>query len=460
MPTKQPVKFQELSSPDSVKALEKRLRDIIIFNEINYAFNFYRNVSSALRQVRGPDATSDVYKHLELLATQAGWVALPILKDPEVYGLFHDKFRIGLSMEDFLIVDTVRAWVSNDMILEERDELKSRLRQVLTNNLEILTSTPLMVNESSVKGTCNEWYKEFTRQLGMAPVDSVKRSQYFSTNNNFRRLAPQEQSIIKKLFALIEYVQLPSTEPIGLEEEIPVDDPGREGVIRGGKFERINLEQYKQDKQIMEALYSSGTKISSVTQSVAAAQASQKTRDPMDQLRSAYANYRHDRQRVLDIEDKVLVKTKGDPHAIYHELSSTVQAGEKLKALACLKLLARQKALTTSLRENPAWWESTAEYIAKKYIGQFPAPEVKLTISDLKYNPITPAVISEFLQFILESRLRISRSESALIGVEIGQLLGGEYQSMAYGNAETGEFEWVKNKIADRKLVCELVYSK
>ena len=79
-----------------------------------------------------------------------------------------------------------------------------------------------------------------------------------------------------------------------------------------------------------------------------------------------------------------------------------------------------------------------------------------MALGDLKINSETSAAISEFLQYLLREKLRLDENTSALIGVEIGQLMGGEYQGVAYGNPDNGNFEWEKNKIENGCLVSEI----
>ena len=79
-----------------------------------------------------------------------------------------------------------------------------------------------------------------------------------------------------------------------------------------------------------------------------------------------------------------------------------------------------------------------------------------MAVANLKMEAKNPAAISELLQYILKEKLKLNENDSALIGVEIGQLLGEAYQSLAYGNQVTGSFEWSQNKIVDKKLVSEI----
>ena len=76
-------------------------------------------------------------------------------------------------------------------------------------------------------------------------------------------------------------------------------------------------------------------------------------------------------------------------------------------------------------------------------------------ISNMKLDPVDPAALSEFLQYLLKERLNMSENGSALVGVEIGQILKESYQGIAYGNQVAGIFEWTKIKIENQRFIME-----
>jgi hypothetical protein len=348
-----------------------------------------------------------------------GFFSLPFRSEPEIMVLLQNHLLFAIR-HDIDVLELIRRYLGLYQDEISGGELMRKAIEAIGRNEEVLGEPLMNSDDKSRPPTVSNWIKKLLSQYpANHPISNIEEIQFFSREAQLLR-HPEVREVLQKVFIIYNTLRFPQVrQPVISREEEPVREMAPAPVTV---------------RAIPEVRPS----------------------DPISSLKNKYAEYRVNRQRILDLEDKVLVASKGDPHAIYHELSGAVQGGDKFRAIACLKLLARQQALAESLKANPAWWEATAEYITKKYTGQFPVPEVKLAVSDLKYNPTSPEVISEFLQFILGNRLRISGSESALIGVEIGQLTGGEFQSMAYGNAETGEFEWVKNKIADRKLISEM----
>ncbi|MFH1207186.1 MAG: hypothetical protein V1668_01100 [Patescibacteria group bacterium] len=387
----------------------------------------------------------NIYQQLLKLKGQLDFIALPLLSNRDVTAIIRDRLDDVL-MADIDLWEQLRFKLMT-MVPEDRDGYKTEIKTAMEQCQRPMSALPRIHPDGTKEpSTLANWLKDFRGFMEGKMTDTLRSTEFFTKNVSFRSLPEPDQEKLKMLFTIYQWLYHSTYDIEGYEGSMTIKDKdGSLKIFENGAFTTVRPAAKKfPDMRRVAA----EPRTSVFTEQPVA-------KDPLLSLKQKYQTYRSNRQRILDLEDKVLVNTKGEPQAIYHELSEAVQTGDKFRSIACLKLLARQKALAESLKANPAWWAATAEYITKKYTRRWPVPEVKLAVSDLKYDPTTPAVISEFLQFILESRLRISRSESALIGVEIGQMTGGEYQSMAYGNAETGEFEWVKNKIADRKLVSE-----
>jgi len=134
-------------------------------------------------------------------------------------------------------------------------------------------------------------------------------------------------------------------------------------------------------------------------------------------------------------------------------LSAASRNNDAPRVIACLKVFARQGALAKALRSSPAWIEAVGTYFQKQYGGLYSEQEVSRATSALRSDPTTPAALSEFLQYILKEKLRMSENDSALVGVEVSQLMGGQYQSITFGNQATGSFEWAQGEIKNNELV-------
>jgi hypothetical protein len=278
-----------------------------------------------------------------------------------------------------------------------------------------------------VPPTVANWVQDYIQHNGssLSDFDALKLSAYLGSSSNVRSLSLPEKDRIRKLIRLYRNLKF-----------FPESMEGKE--IMGWDF--FPLEGNSAAPHI----------------SVSVNERAFDTRPPLDQLKGKYASYRRERSAILRLEDQLLVKTKGESEAVKKEFSVAVRNEDKNTVIACLMIMARQGALFTALRDNPAWFSAVSEYVQKKYTGYYKPDEIMYAISNFKLEPSATAAISEFLQYILLDKMKLSENEAALVGVEIGQVLGSSYQGIAYGNQETGNFEWSENKIVDNKLVGEV----
>jgi hypothetical protein len=276
----------------------------------------------------------------------------------------------------------------------------------------------------------------------------MREVEFFTKSPAIMRLTSEERKKIKRIFMLYRFLHYHSISPEGFEEGAVIQDrTGELKIFSNGIFEPIRNIARQHIRKVSQSR-SSATQYSPISRNIA--------NSPLDLLKQKYQYYRLQRQHILEAEDNLIVKTRGEVEIIEHEMASSARAGNKYQVIACLKVLARQGALADSLKRNAAWLDATAEYIRKKYGQTYAAADLAYAVSDQKMQPEAPALVAEFLQYILKAKLLLSENDSALIGSEIGQLMGGYYQSMAYGNSETGDFEWAKNKIVERKFVSEV----
>jgi len=312
---------------------------------------------------------------------------------------------------------------------------KSFIAAVLQNNERFgLEKLEKDGGAKTEKPFIKNWLKDF---YGSYPANKeltrLEEIEYASNNINAKSLSTDDKKILLKLLRFFNFLRFPQP----LESVVRETGPAKTRTAPPVQKAPVKAEPapvQKVEKQEEEEL---------------------PTGDPITLLKQKYQVYRQQREVVLKLEDQLMVKTQGDPEAVKRELATASRNGDKNNVIACLKLLASQKVLADSLRQNPAWWKAVSDYITKKYSDKFNQHEVGRALVNAKINSTSPAVISEFLQYLLKEKLRISENDSALIGVELGQLLGDVYQSIAFGNPETGNFEWITNKIVEGDFISE-----
>jgi len=438
--------IRKLLDPEFSEKVFKQAYDLVCFIDRQT-----REMAELLAQKLALDSDrelSSLEKEYSVLVSRLRFAALNHYTEAEIISFFKTRIYDALGLEEFSVRQRLKAKLL-EILITERDAFKAQLREALTKNNQQIPVSQLVINKQNVPSTVQNWFRDYNIQVGMEAVSKVKQVQYFVDSPNFKKLSEEDKIKLKQLFNLFEWLKFSSLTPAGLEESITiVDENGNVMSMDEGRLVRL----YRPVRRVPDKR----TAIKPVLPTSSITEKALPSTDPFELLKQKYQVYRQQREPVLKLEDKILVRTEGDLEAIKRELATASRNNDKNSVVACVKILARQKILASSLKENQSWWQAVADYVEKKYTKQYKPKEIKQAISNLKLEPATPAILSEFLQYLLKEKLRLSENDSALVGVEIGQLLGGVYQSLAYGNPETGNFEWIKNKIENNKLVSEV----
>lgn len=353
-------------------------------------------------------------------------VAKPQLSRIEkLRAIFREKV-LDIIDDDEIIKEEYNEILRDEFVILEDFTPEEAVKQLMANEKNV-TSAMIKLGDKSVASSIANWIQDYVHFSGssLADFDSLKLSAYISNSPNVQGLTQNEKERIRKLLRLYSNLKF-FPDSMGDKEITSWDFFPMEGQ---------SPEQHvavRVDERPIE------------------------TKSPLDQLKDKYNSYRRHRQYILTVEDKMFVTTKGEADGVRHEFANAVRNREEDKVIACLFIMARQQQLASVLRDNPSWYASVAESIQAKYARDYSVDYIKQALANLKDEPQSLAGLSEFLQYILNNRLGMNTNDAALIGVEVGQILGGVFEGLAYGNQETGEFEWSRNKIDNGKLVSEV----
>ena len=376
----------------------------------------------------------DFFKKYQGLVTWLKFIIVHTLLDEDLFRLFRDNliigFELGFDLREKVKKIFIISWdpllrgVKRDFILkalsENKEQLGKNTIKMRDGKFEPLNVANLLLD-----------YNRLAKSDG--PRDSLEEANYLNESTSAKQLSKGERDLALKILQLYDFVRFPPLEELVREMALsPVTFPNEPKEIKS-----------KRGLPIKPLLSPSDKTPVAINASI----------DALEILRQKYQSYRIQRQKVLQLEDEILVKTKGDPEGIKKELAAASRNRDKERLIASIKVLARQGALISSWQNSQAWQQAVSDYIVKKYSNKDNNQDVANAVSNLKINLGTPEVMAEFLQYLLKEKLGMTENDSALVGSEIGQILKGDYQSMAYGNEESGSFEWKKNKIEDQQLV-------
>ncbi|MDD5031712.1 MAG: hypothetical protein PHR36_01550 [Patescibacteria group bacterium] len=239
----------QLNDKNFFKEIEEKSRDFIDYDQFREAYDLAKLLEQSLDQAKDfKDRNYELYHLYEDIIIKMKWVGLPIMTENMAEDYFQNHlakiFKISWYTFDNLW-RKLEAILLSIMVFSERDKFKKRLAQALLNNQEKITSNKIITNNQEKQPTIANWMQDYISNLGTGKINKLARTQYLINGKNIKNLTEEERKKIKTLFDLYEKLKLSSLTLEGVEEEIPVDDPGHEGVIKGGVFE-----PYKEPKTL------------------------------------------------------------------------------------------------------------------------------------------------------------------------------------------------------------------
>lgn len=217
--------------------IENGVKDFIKFNETKEAFDFSKNL---IILINGFPRFKEIYPYLferyQDLILQIKWLTLFWLSEREILALFEENFTKIFELESFDIWEKVRVKLIFISFCEDRDELKKKIIEALLRNKENFTSQILIQGDKKHKPTIGNWLFLLNSLLGTNPLSRLKIAQFLVSDSNVKKLNPKEKENFRVLINLYEKLKLSSSTLEGFEEDIPVNEEGKNGVIREGIF--------------------------------------------------------------------------------------------------------------------------------------------------------------------------------------------------------------------------------
>ncbi|MCD4694129.1 hypothetical protein K8R62_02100 [bacterium] len=239
-----------------IEKIEKEVESIIDFNEYDRAHILSKNIEGYIEEDGFKAKFPDLYKKYRKIKTRLEWVCLFMFNEKKVLSFFDGHFQYGLDLLDydfFSLWEKLRPFLlSRFPLLEERDNFKTRLIDILNQNKAYLTSKKLSNNNGpSVKN----WIKIYTGKIGLKSADSLEFRNFFTSNNDYKKLNEKEKVRVEKFFKFYERLKKSSFNADGIEDNIPIDTDNFKGAINDGeiiKYNRLDAKAEKILKVVME----------------------------------------------------------------------------------------------------------------------------------------------------------------------------------------------------------------
>ncbi len=148
---------------------------------------------------------------------------LPILSDQEALETLNTMLLVALDRHDYNVQDVVRRKLLGLEIIEDRDELRRKMRDMLlANTLPLTSASP---------GTVGAWLHEYIALNG--DRDDLKYAAFLGKAKGSAQYSSTEIDRLERLLQLFDYLRLSSAAE-GFEEEVMLDLDGKMVTMEQG----------------------------------------------------------------------------------------------------------------------------------------------------------------------------------------------------------------------------------
>lgn len=231
---------KELNNEEYLIKVKMEAEDIISENRFREAFDLSEELKKGIEGVKNfKENYPEFFIEYKKIIVKLRWVGLPIMTEEMVINIFKNHFVEMFTIPDYKVWEKLLPILQWIKPLENRDVFKKNIREALLMNKQRITSKKLIVGREEKEPTITNWFLDYNRAVGALKVNSLARAQYLISGVNIKNLSAEEKERVKTLFDLYEKLKISSLTLEGYEEDIPVDDKGQEGNIRGGVFEPL-----------------------------------------------------------------------------------------------------------------------------------------------------------------------------------------------------------------------------
>jgi hypothetical protein len=446
----------DITNPESLAELKAAFNEIALFDEHENAYSISNGLNSLIDDEAGfKSANADLYKQYVDIIIKLRWIALALLKEGEVVKLFKENFLKIFEIEDFNLEEKMRFKFLNILVLEERDKLKNEIRKALAENNERISSKKLMSESKMLEPSVASWIFDYNKNLGITPVNKTKQTEYFTRNENAKKASNEEKDKLRVVFNIYEKLKLSSLYAPGLEEYIPIDEPGMKGIIKGSEVEPLRDEsKIRADIEWATKLLLDSDIPDFVKDSLRGEEEEKKgkpdivliketvkEKDNKESLAEMFKDFEKYMdgelsQGAIEVGEKLQKESVKDLKVLRSKFYHAVNSSSSKDALGALFAIAENRQIRVAFAKDDRFVKFWGGYLEQN----------NLDVEHFKNDPANEKHFARFIKYIFENRLGMNEYDSLMSGIAVGNLarVAGEleYQEMVYGDEKEGKFKW------------------
>jgi hypothetical protein len=236
--------------PANYQSIAQETDNIVLYDEVREAHDLYHQLGDFIEQNKYRGNNPELYKEYLRLIGKLKWVALPMFSPEKALGMFKTHFADLPDLADFDLWQKLKIILLSIAFVEDRDELKNKIKSILNKQQAYLTSGKIKQN---IAPTVENWIKDYVSFVGNASADTAKQNQYFINSEAIKNLSAGEKERVRKFFQFYEKLKWSSADIQGIEETIPVVTDDFKGFIKDGVVVKIDPETKNRSQLFQKA---------------------------------------------------------------------------------------------------------------------------------------------------------------------------------------------------------------
>lgn len=419
------VTEKELQDENTFRELKESMDEILLFDDVVSAEKAMVNLDAFFDEYKNfRNVSPQYYARYQEILTLAKWASLPALNDEKAVRLFGESLPAILYREEYDILNKLDILLIKQTTLERRDEIRGKLRKAMIESEAVLTESGIHAANGLASGTVGGWIHDYNAYVGASTkqIDTMKRTSYFVQSATFPKLPEREKAAVRLLLDVYEYLKLSSGDLRGFEQQVPVDDEGRQGWVYRGQFEPIDKNTVGEYRALMRSIQTA------VQQGAAPARGEPATAEQEKNIRKEITNVQQKYQQLLtDVhtEEQQLAKdADGKTDLLLNTLFDKNLKATPMQKVGALLAFSRMAALDELFRDA-----RTALYIEQNILPRIAEKNIPLDAlrKDFVRQTFSAVYRKEALKGLLMDALG-KEEDAAMLYQQIVNLAGGKNQ--------------------------------
>ena len=480
--------IEEMRKQGTVERLADLVAETRFNNDLGDGSEIYRKLNKKLGEFKELREEREIYPEYEDILKYLAWFTLPLRSDDELRAAMKNYLLFGLKT-NIDLADKIQSrleWLTNDIAnLSERQLMINSLKE----NEERLSQERISVSAETERklDMVKNWivdYDRFINKLGSRA--DVERVVYINQSANARKLNQEDKETLLKILKIYDFLRFVPVIPGAYQEQFSTERR-LEGIVE--KIlprEKARVVPPIELKIPIEADSSGSIRAPQRSAPVYVPKEISAGKEPAVErpavaesstqiLQAKYSGFlgRDLMKNVWLKEEQLKVETGNDLKALRNKFYHAVNNGQKEEAMAALLALTENGQIRAIFGEDERFVKFWGNYLEKHYgstaslRSDYGASSEKNTslsspaaagldtspklgeedvVVHFKNDPAGAKFLAMFFKYILEERLKINVDDAVMIGMAMANLARRagelEYQEMAYGDMESGEFRW------------------